>query len=151
LILYLDTSALVKAYVEEKHSDHVLQGMKAATTSASHGIAYVEACAAFARLHREHVLDESEWKILKGEFVADWKNYLQIGTTKSLLDQAGELAEAFALRAYDSVHLAAAQSLLENSEKAVVFACYDRRLNQAAGLLGLPLLEAIAAGTGGEG
>jgi len=140
LILYLDTSALVKAYVEEEHSSQVLTGMKSASTSASHSIAYVEARAAFARLQREHVLSESEWKILRGEFMADWENYLQIGTTQPLFEQAGELAEAFSLRAYDSMHLAAAQSLHENSEETVVFACYDRRLNQAAGILGLDLL-----------
>jgi predicted nucleic acid-binding protein len=141
LILYLDTSALVKAYVEEERSCQVLQSMKSASASASHSVAYVEARAAFARLLREQVLNESEWKILKGEFVADWENYLQIGTTQRLLERAGELAEAFTLRAYDSVHLAAAHSLHENSEEVVIFACYDRRLNQAAGLLGLHLLD----------
>jgi len=141
LILYLDTSALVKAYVEEDYSGQVLQSMKSASASASHSLAYVETRAAFARLQREHVLDESEWKILKGEFIADWENYLQIETTRPVLERAGELAEAFSLRAYDSVHLAAAQLLHENSEETVVFACYDRRLNQSAGILGLDLLE----------
>jgi len=141
LILYLDTSALVKAYVEEEHSSEVLTSMKSASASASHRIAYVEARAAFARLQREHMLNESEWKILKGEFMADWENYLQIGTTQPLLERAGELAEAFSMRAYDSMHLAAAQSLHEHSEETVVFACYDRKLNQAAGVLGLNLLD----------
>jgi len=141
MILYLDTSALVKAYVEETHSRKVLQGMSAATASASHKVAYVEARAAFARLQREHVLDESKWEALKSEFMADWENYLQIDTTKPLLVHAGELAEVFALRGYDSLHLAAAHMLYGQSEELVVFACYDRRLNQAAGVLGLHLLE----------
>jgi len=39
MILYLDTSALVKAYVEEAHSRKVLQDMNAATASASHKVA----------------------------------------------------------------------------------------------------------------
>jgi len=142
VILYLDTSALVKAYVEEEHSRKVLQGMKAATASASHKVAYVEARTAFARLQREDVLDESAWETLKHEFISDWENYLQIGTTKPLLDHAGKLAEVFTLRAYDSMHLAAAHILNEQSEEQVVFACYDRRLNQAAEVLGLHLLEA---------
>lgn len=142
MILYLDTSALVKAYVEEEHSREVLQGMKTATASASHQVAYVEARAAFARLQREHVMDESAWETLKREFISDWENYLQIGTTRPLLAHAGTLAEAFALRAYDSMHLAAAHILHEQSEEQVVFACYDRRLNRAAEVLGLHLLEA---------
>jgi len=137
----MDTSALIKAYVEEKYSSQVLQSMKSASASASHSLAYVEARAAFARLLREHVLNESEWRNLKGEFIADWENYLQIETTRPLLERAGELAEAFTLRAYDSVHLAAAQMLHENSDETVVFACYDRRLNQSAGILGMDLLD----------
>lgn len=141
MILYLDTSALVKAYVEEDHSHQVLENMKIATVSASHKVAYVEARAAFARLQREHVLNETEWESLKHEFVTDWNNYLQIGTTQALLEQASNLAEAFALRAYDSVHLAAAQMLSEDSKETLIFACYDRKLNQAAGLLGLSILE----------
>ncbi|GMQ99353.1 MAG: type II toxin-antitoxin system VapC family toxin [Zetaproteobacteria bacterium] len=141
MILYLDTSALVKAYVEEEHSRKVLQGMNAATASASHKVAYVEARAAFARLQREHVLDDSAWESLKCEFITDWENYVQIGTTKPLLVHAAELAEAFALRAYDSMHLAAAHMLHEQSKEPVIFACYDRRLNQAAEVLGMRLLE----------
>jgi len=54
---------------------------------------------------------------------------------------ASELAEAFSMRAYDSVHLATAQLLNVNSDEDVLFACYDRKLNQAAGILGLSLLE----------
>ncbi|HHH13920.1 MAG TPA: hypothetical protein ENJ98_06750 [Thiolapillus brandeum] len=78
MILYLDTSALLKAYVEENHSSEV---------------------------------------------------------TRACL-----YAEAFALRAYDSVHLAAAKLLAERAEEPVCFACYDRKLNQAAEVLGLKLL-----------
>jgi len=141
LILYLDTSAVVKAYVEEEHSSEVRRSMKSASASASHRIAYVEARAAFARLQREQVLNEAGWNILKDEFKADWKNYLLIDTTSELLERASEFAEAFALRAYDSVHLAAAQLLYEDAEEPVVFACYDRKLNQAANILGLDLLH----------
>jgi predicted nucleic acid-binding protein len=144
LILYLDTSAVVKAYVEEDHSSEVRQCMNSTSASASHRIAYVEARAAFARLQREQVLNEAGWTVLKGEFIADWENYLLIDTTPALLERASELAEAFALRAYDSVHLAAAQLLHEGSEETVVFACYDRKLNQAAAILGLDLLHCDA-------
>jgi len=46
----------------------------------------------------------------------------------------------FALRGYDSVQLAAAHELHVNAEQTVVFASYDRRLNQAAQLLQLEVL-----------
>jgi hypothetical protein len=42
---------------------------------------------------------------------------------------------------YDSVQLAAAHELHVNAEQTVVFASYDRRLNQAALLLQLEVLS----------
>ena len=51
-----------------------------------------------------------------------------------------QFADAFALRGYDSVQLAAAHELHVNAEQTVVFASYDRRLNQAAQLLQLEVL-----------
>jgi hypothetical protein len=51
-----------------------------------------------------------------------------------------QFADAFALRGYVSVQLAAAHELHVNAEQPVVFASYDRRLNQAAQLLQLEVL-----------
>jgi hypothetical protein len=46
----------------------------------------------------------------------------------------------FALRGYDSVQLAAAHELHDKGGQPVIFACDDRRLNQAAQLLQLEVL-----------
>lgn len=56
MILYLDTSALIKAYVTEEGTAKVLAAIGRADAIASHLIAFVEANAAFSRLSREHVL-----------------------------------------------------------------------------------------------
>jgi len=40
LIVYLDTSALVKAYVDEAGTETVLEHLRAADTAATHEIAY---------------------------------------------------------------------------------------------------------------
>lgn len=53
MILYLDTSALVKLYVQEAHSDKVRAAATSAAAINTHVIAYAEACATFARLGRE--------------------------------------------------------------------------------------------------
>ncbi|WP_347257902.1 PIN domain-containing protein [Methylocaldum sp.] len=49
MIVYLDTSALVKLFVKEVRSDRVRQAVSRARVVATHVIAYVETCAAFAR------------------------------------------------------------------------------------------------------
>lgn len=55
-------------------------------------------------------------------------------------ESAGRFADVFALRGYDSVQLAAAHELNVYTERKVLFACYDSRLNQAAQLLQLQVL-----------
>ena len=140
MILYLDTSALVKAYVSEQNSSEVMSAIRSADIVATQLIAFIEAHAAFSRLKREKKINEEEFELLKTSFVVDWENYLQIENSKNLMLHAVDLAEAFALRAYDSVHLAAAVLLLRQSKQSVIFACFDQHLNKAAKVLGLELL-----------
>ena len=140
MILYLDTSALIKAYVTEEGTTEVLAAIRRVDAVASHLIAFVEANAAFSRLSRENVLTEKQCHAVRSEFLNDWGNYVQVGLNQSILQRAADLAGGFALRAYDSVHLAAADLLLKQGGDGVLFACFDRRLNQAAKVLGLPLI-----------
>lgn len=139
MILYLDTSALVKLYISENHSADILMVVKKTNIVASHVIAYVEAQATFSRLKREKKLTNKSYDIVKNSFIQDWKNYLQIENTPTLLQHAADLAEAFGLRAYDSIHLATADTLRKESNQPVTFACFDRHLNKAAHVLGLIL------------
>ncbi len=54
-----------------------------------------------------------------------------------LVELAGEHADTFALRGYDSVQLAAACVLQTQAQEAVHFACFDKRLRNAAKILGM--------------
>ncbi len=141
MILYLDTSALVKAYIAEEFSHDVMSHISNADIISTHRIAFIEAHAAFAQLNRENKLTDLELNTTKQVFVNDWRNYLQIENTQALMEHAVDLAEAFALRAYDSVHLAAAAMLSKQSNQMIIFACFDRHLNKAAKVLGLQLSE----------
>lgn len=116
--------------------------MREAQAVASHVVAYVETHAAFARLARESVLDDVAHDRVRREFRADWPHYVQVGLGAALAERAAELAEGFGLRAYDSVHLAAADYLQRRGGAPVRFACFDRRLNQAAQALGFVLATA---------
>ncbi|CAN5419374.1 type II toxin-antitoxin system VapC family toxin [soil metagenome] len=141
MILYLDTSALVKVYINEDASEYVKASLSAYDVIASHMIAFVEAHSAFARLHREQKITEITFTNVKNEFVLEWSNYMQIDMLPSIVKHACDLTETFALRAYDSLHLAAAHWLLLENQKAVTFACFDNKLNRAAAILGLNLLN----------
>jgi predicted nucleic acid-binding protein len=107
---------------------------------ASHDIAYVELRSALARLEREARLSPAERSEIRAEFENDWKALLVIETTYPLIRRAADFAERYALRADDSVHLAAADRISAASGVDVVFGCFDQRLNDAAQALGLTML-----------
>jgi predicted nucleic acid-binding protein len=60
-----------------------------------------------------------------------------------MMRRAGDLAEHYNLRGYDSVHLAAAESLIIGHGSGFLrFASFDHALNAAASAVGLRLLAA---------
>lgn len=96
-------------------------------------VAYPETRPALARLRREGVLTAAKLKSAKREFDEQWPTYLSLEATESLCRAAGELAEKYSLRGFDSMHLA---SFAEVSRRAGIddtrFSSFDGRLNQAA-------------------
>ena len=137
MILFLDSSALVKRYVREIHSDAVLAACEASQTLAVSRLAWVEAHAAFARRERENSQDAPQLQLARQQLKADWAHFLLLEPIQSVLDLAADYADTFALRAYDSVQLASAATLQKAAAKPITFACFDARLNKAAQFLGL--------------
>jgi len=141
VILYLDTSALVKLFVNERHSDRVREAVSGARLIATHAIAYVEACAAFARLANER-RRKALLSTLRGALDQQWPGWEIVDVTEHMVRRAADLAGRHLLRGYDSLHLAAAQSVYEVFSGAAQFqfAVFDERLRIAAQDLSLPLL-----------
>ena len=143
MILYLDTSAFIKLYVNEPGAETVRAAAAGAERIHAHWIAYPEMRAALARLHRMGRQTADAYREHKREFEADWRAINAVLPTEHALRRAGELTERFSLRGYDSVHLAAAESLLiGHGNGFLCFASFDRALNAAAQAVGLRLLVA---------
>lgn len=141
MILYLDTSAFVRLYVRETGHDLIWSAAQGASQTATHLIAYAEMRAALARMRRMRRLTGPEAASIKKIFESDWRDTLRIIPTETMVRRAGDLAERFGLRGYDSVHLAAAESLLVIAGNDLVhFASFDGSLNEAATGIGLRLL-----------
>ena len=139
--LYLDTSALVKLYVEEEGSPLVRKTVEEAETVTTSIIAYVETRAAFARRQREKSISLPDCKRVIRYFERDWDRYLALEATGSLVRRAGKLAEVHKLRAYDAIHLASASIFREKIEDTVSFASWDFQLQAAALREGLDLVN----------
>jgi uncharacterized protein len=140
-MLYLDTSVLVKIYVEEDGSITIREQVNKARFVATSMIAYVEARAAFARRRREGKLVPADHRRTVRAFDSDWAHYLLVEITDSLIRGAVALAEEHSLRAYDAIHLASATLLRKRTAEAILFASWDAHLGNAARREGLELLS----------
>lgn len=140
MILYLDTSTLVKLYVREVGSVRVRNWLKRATAVATSVIAYAEARAAFARLYRGGHTNPPRHSERVAQLNADWESIMRVELTASVLRLAGETAETYELRGFDSIHLASALSLRDRTDIPCVFAVFNQRLRVGAARAGLPLL-----------
>lgn len=134
MIVYLDTSSLVKLYVEEAGSDDVQELVEEASAVTTSQVAYAEARAAFARRRRERTLSPSGFAAAKRSFESDWGRYVAVAVTRDLCREAGDLAERYRLRGFDAVHLASFAEVLRDIQgrSDVRFSSFDDGLNRAA-------------------
>lgn len=138
MILYLDTSALVKLYADEEGSDTVRQALTQAEAVATSRVAYAEARAAFARKQRETVLDPEVYRKIVEDFERDWERYFIVEVSDDITRLAGQLAEQAALRGFDAIHLASALLIKRKTHGIeVAFLCFDQTLLAAGEAQGL--------------
>ncbi len=141
---YVDTSALIKRYVDKVGSDWfraMLNTEPSPAVIVVHLIT-VEVTSAFTRRLREGTLTQAEYARVQDAFRADCLNeYEMVTAVGDILDRANRLLEQYPLRAYDAIHLATAvianQQLLTHNLSPVTFLCADDRLNHAAEAEGL--------------
>jgi predicted nucleic acid-binding protein len=131
VILYLDTSALVKLYIDEPGRERVEIAVRDAERTATARVTYTEARAAFARQRRERAVTGRDLRMLVRALDEDWASLTIVEVTEALVRAAGNLAERHALRAYDALQLAAAVQLHAEGG-TVAFCSFDARLSRAA-------------------
>jgi predicted nucleic acid-binding protein len=137
VILYLDTSNLVKLYLDEAESTRIQQLVANADAVATSVLAYAEARAVFARRRRERLMTAAEYRSVIRQFDEDWSGFLVISLDAEVGSAAGRLADRHDLRGADAVHLASFQALLARSRDGEVeFSCSDAALVRAARKLG---------------
>jgi len=128
VIVYLDTSALLKLIVEEPGSDAVDALVETSEYAVSSVIAYAECRSAIARGAKAGRI---EARAAVRSLDAIWSAVQSIEVDLRLSARAGELAARHLLRGMDALHLATAVEI-PASEMSVAFATFDRSLAQAA-------------------
>lgn len=137
MILYLDTSALVKRYVQEPGTPEVLALIDLADTAGSVVMTQVEMAAAFARAVRLNLVEPGEAEAAWNDFLSDWPAFARLSLTPAALDRASRLAWEYGLRGYDAVHFSAALTWQDGLETPITLATYSRELWRAAQKAGM--------------
>ena len=140
MILYLDTSAWVKLYVHELGSKELRTFTNKAETLAASVVAYPEARATFARIKALGISTEAKHRQRLAQLNLDWENMLRIELVPAVVRTAGDLAEVYGLRGFDSIHLASALWLKEKTSVPLCFAVFDQRLRAAVERAGLAVV-----------
>jgi len=140
VILYVDTSALVKIYVEEAGSAQVREKADQAESLATSRIAYAEARAALARKLKEHGLTHRDYRSAVEDLDQDWEDYFIVDVSDAVVKFAGNLAEEHALGGAESIHLASGLTLAKQAGESLTFFCFDGRLAAAARKDGLKIV-----------
>jgi predicted nucleic acid-binding protein len=137
LILYLDTSALVKLYVRERGTGEVQRFVRKSEAVATSLVAYAEIRAAFARALRSGLTTPKAHGERVLRFNQQWDQLLRVELTPLVIRHAGDVAELYGLRGFGSIHLASALWLQTKVGGNLAFAAYDERLATAAKAAGL--------------
>jgi predicted nucleic acid-binding protein len=118
LILYLDTSALIKLYAEEPETEEVRNAVSEARVVTVSEIGYVEARSALTRKERDRTFSAQEHDDAVQQLDSDFReSYLLRIVSGGIIVRAGDLTRQHSLRAYDALHLATALALREETSE----------------------------------
>jgi len=134
-LYFLDTSALVKLYVQEPGTDRLLPLISDQPENrfAILAISVVEFRSAIRRRQRAGDIDATiADAILKSLQSHVETRFLRQAVNDTVIDAALDLIDRYALRAYDAVQLAGCLVLCAIAAEAFTFVCSDHRLLEAA-------------------
>jgi predicted nucleic acid-binding protein len=128
-MLFLDTSALIKRYVDEVGTELVLRRMAEDDAWAASSLARAEADITLCRLGFEAAVLAT----LRQRLAHDWERCHVVPLDPACLERAAEIGCGHEVRMLDALHLAAADRL----PRPLTMLTFDRRQAEAARSLAL--------------
>ena len=129
---YLDTSALIKRFVEERGSSLIQTLVTRNEPVATAKIAYAEVYAGLTRRRWEGDLSSGQYVLACRQFEYDWRAYVQVDLRDEILVLARDLIQRHRLKGFDAIHLASALSLKSALGQDIRFVAADTRLLRSA-------------------
>lgn len=141
MIYFYDTSALLKLFIQEDHSQVVRAQASKAIGSVVSEMTWVEMHSALGRRIRQGESQEDVALAALDAFKNKWTDYIVVSPSFDILQFAAQHAQVMGLRAYDSVQLASARQAERAIQGDFVFCTFDKQLNNAAKVLGMKVLD----------
>lgn len=131
MILFLDSSAVVKLFIEEPESVQVDEAVQQAQWIGVSSLAFAETTAAFVRRKGRKQLTAIQADEAFQALLAGWPGFMRYPVDERVTKQAGIVARTHSLTGADSIQLATAD-MLQREHRDVHFLAYDGKLNTAA-------------------
>ena len=135
MTLYVDTSALVRRYLHDRHRALVLDAMAGDDAWAVSSLVRTEAQLVLHRASVSNAQQTALWRELRDEWEAFWV----VPLDDRCMARAVEVGATYGVRIVDAIHLAAADRL----PRPVRYLTFDRRQIPAADALGLEVLSPV--------
>jgi predicted nucleic acid-binding protein len=150
-MLYLDSSVLVKRYLEETGSEVLRARLRRGDKVYTSALSYAEVLSVFGRKFREGQASANEFEALFDRLRRDWIFLWNVlGVDTSLMAWVSDLVKRYGVKAADAVHLSAALWLRSESQLVpefaggdgeVEFGVADKALARIAGECGLTVFN----------
>jgi uncharacterized protein len=131
VILFLDSSAVVKLFITETQSQEVIEAVDAAREVAVSTLTLAEVSQAITRHEKQGDITQGVSLAAYRNLLDDWLSLLRIPVDDYVAKEAAMYARNKGLRGADAVQLACA-ALLSREQKHVKFLSYDDYLMEVA-------------------
>jgi predicted nucleic acid-binding protein len=137
LIIYLDTSTLLKQYIQEAGSEEVEKLLASADGTGTNLLTYVEMASAISRAVRMKLVSADESRTTWEDFLVDWELLVRLDISGQITKRGAALVWEHGLRGYDAMHLSSALAWQDAIDTPVTVATYDRDLWSTARKAGM--------------
>lgn len=150
-MLYLDSSALVKVYVNEPGSERLGVRMEQGDRIFTSELTFAEIHSTFARKRRNNEINSRKFHVLLRNFLNDWAfKFVRLEVNANTMTAIPALVKEYPLKGADAVHLSSAiwlrdaagdGSSLGGGDSVIEFGAADKRLIGVAARCGLGVFD----------
>lgn len=140
-MIYFDSSAMVKRYLDEEGSYKVNKMLDEASVVATSILTYPEILSAFIRKQRMRDIPKDAYAEASSALESEWSYFFIIQFSDQLYPTITRIIERYEMKAADSIHLASALWLKHSVKENVSFVSSDTSLLKAAGMEKLPIVN----------